>query len=131
MTRISSTMDHTPVDATPRKRLTLAERLTILARQDDLCAGCRETLIWTVIDGKSVYGPMIDEHIVPLWSGGSNDLSNRELRCVPCAKAKTRKEATERAKVMRIQAKLKPRDQWPKAAPIRSRGFQRRQWGEG
>ncbi len=77
-----------PVEATPRKRLTAAEKATLLERQQRNCACCNESLIWDIIDGKPVYGPMIDEHIIPLELGGSNELANRELRCVPCAKQK-------------------------------------------
>lgn len=32
------------------------------------------------------------EHSIPLHRGGSNDLSNQRLRCLPCHKAKTRLE---------------------------------------
>ena len=45
----------------------------------------------------------MDEHIVPLFSGGSNDTGNRELRCKPCATVKTIAEAPGRAKVRRIE----------------------------
>lgn len=123
--QIASPSQREPVEATPRKRLTMAQRCEVLDRQHDLCAGCRETLIWAVVDGKAVYGPMIDEHIVPLELGGSNDLSNRELRCVHCAKAKTRKDHKDIAHVRRMR--LKDRGEFP--APkqkIKSRGFQRR-----
>jgi len=39
------------------------------------------------------------EHIVPLEDGGADDLSNKAAFSIPCAKAKTKVEATERAKV--------------------------------
>ena len=111
-----------PVDATPRQRLTLAQKTEILNRQHDLCAGCGESLIWIVIDGKSVYGPMIDEHIIPLELGGSNDLSNRELRCAPCAKAKTRQDRKDIAKVRR--QRLKHTGEFPEPVrKLKGRGF--------
>jgi 5-methylcytosine-specific restriction endonuclease McrA len=126
MTRIESSLVREPQEATPRQRLTPVQRVSILARQHDLCAGCNETLVWTVIEGKRVYGPMIDEHIVPLDLGGSNDLSNRELRCIPCAKAKTREDMKRIAKARRLRIKHGPPELRPKAQPIRSRGFQSR-----
>jgi 5-methylcytosine-specific restriction endonuclease McrA len=117
--------DREPSGPTPRKRLTAAERCTILDRQHDLCPGCRESLIWTVVDGKSVYGPMIDEHIIPLELGGSNDLSNRELRCIPCAKVKTKKDQKDIGHVRRMR--LKDQGEFPKARQtIRSAGFRKR-----
>lgn len=45
----------------------------------------------------------IDEHVEPLWLGGKNELSNRQLWCGPCAKPKTAREATQRAKVYRVR----------------------------
>lgn len=125
MSQVEPTFEREPLDATPRKRLTPSQKAEILERQHDLCAGCRETLIWTFIDGKPVYGPMIDEHIIPLELGGSNDLSNRDLRCVPCAKAKTRKDVKDIAHVRRMR--LKDRGEFPAAKQkLRGRGFDRR-----
>lgn len=121
-----------PLEATERKRLTAAEKATLLQRQQHRCAGpCQESLIWSVVDGKPVYGPMIDEHIIPLQLGGSNDLTNRELRCVPCAKEKTRADRKVIAKVARIHRRLAGQER-PKQK-IRSRGFPRDplHWKEG
>ena len=113
-----------PVEATPRKRLTACERATLLQRQQHRCAGpCQESLIGSVVDGKPVYGPMIDEHIIPLQLGGSNDLANRELRCVPCAKEKTRADRKTIAKVARIRRRLAGQERAKQK--IRSRGFPR------
>ena len=113
-----------PVEATPRKRLTTAERAAIQKRQQDRCAGrCRESLIWSVVDGRAIYGPMIDEHVIPLELGGANDLSNRELLCVPCAKEKTRADRKAIAKVARIRRRQAGQER-PKQK-IRSRGFPR------
>jgi len=42
-----------------------------------------------------------DEHIIPLKLEGSNDLSNREPWCVPCAKAKTRADRKAISEVAR------------------------------
>jgi 5-methylcytosine-specific restriction endonuclease McrA len=113
-----------PVAATIRKRLTGAERAVVLARQHHVCAGgCQQSLVWSVVDGKRVYGPMIDEHIIPLELGGSNELSNRELRCVPCAKEKTRADRKAIAKVARILRRASGQER--RKQKIRSRGFQR------
>jgi 5-methylcytosine-specific restriction endonuclease McrA len=113
-----------PVEATERKRLTLAEKATLLQRQQHRCAGpCGQSLIWSIVDGKPVHGPMIDEHVIPLQMGGSNDLSNRELRCVACAKEKTRADRKAIAKVARIHRRLAGQER-PKQK-IRSRGFPR------
>lgn len=122
MSQIAPSYEREPQGPTARKRLSAAERCTILDRQHDLCAGCKETLIWAMVDGKSVYGPMIDEHIIPLELGGSNDLTNRELRCVPCAKIKTRKDLKDIAHVRRMR--LKDQGDFPEAKQkIRGRGF--------
>lgn len=37
------------------------------------------------------------DHIVPLWAGGSDDESNKQLLCDECHDAKTKREATQRA----------------------------------
>jgi len=125
MSRIEPVMDREPLDATPRKRLTAAQKAEILDRQRDRCAGCKESLIWAVVDGKSVYGPMVDEHVIPLELGGSNDLSNRELRCVSCAKKKTRQDQKDIAHVRRMR--LKDRGEFPEARQkLRGRGFPKR-----
>ena len=113
-----------PVEATPRKRLTRAERVAILKRQEHRCAGpCEASLIWSWVEERPVYGPMIDEHIVPLELGGSNDLSNRELRCIDCAKEKTRADRKVIAKVARIRRRLAGEER--RKQKIRSRGFPR------
>jgi 5-methylcytosine-specific restriction endonuclease McrA len=83
-----------PLEPTPRKRLTSAQRFTLLERQNDRCPYCEEPLF-----GK----PMVDEHILPLELGGSNDLSNRALLCVPCAKAKTKDDHKRIAKARRLR----------------------------
>jgi 5-methylcytosine-specific restriction endonuclease McrA len=117
-------VDHEPVEPTPRRRLTRAERSLLLERQNDCCAGpCGKSLVWSVIDDRPVYGPMIDEHVIPLDLGGSNDLTNRELLCVPCAKQKTRADRTAIAKAARIRRREAGEE--PPKRQIRSRGFPR------
>jgi len=64
---------------------------------------------------------MIEEHVIPFQLGGSNDLSNRDLRCVLCAKEKTRADRKAIAKVAPIRRRLTGKER-PKQK-IRSRGF--------
>lgn len=37
------------------------------------------------------------DHVVPLWAGGSDDDANLEGLCVPCHRAKSAREAADRA----------------------------------
>jgi hypothetical protein len=82
---------------TPRKPLTRAQLAELVLSQMGKCASCGERLDF------AVKGKVVDEHIQPLFSGGSNETSNRELRCKPCATVKTSAEAPDRAKVRRIE----------------------------
>ena len=80
-----------------RKPLTRAQLATLILDQQGKCAACGSKLDF------AKKGQVVDEHIVPLFSGGSNDTRNRELRCKPCATVKTIAEAPGRAKVRRIE----------------------------
>jgi hypothetical protein len=80
-----------------RKPLTRAQLAELVLSQMGKCASCGERLDFA---GK---GKVVDEHIQPLFSGGTNETSNRELRCKPCATVKTSAEAPDRAKVRRIE----------------------------
>lgn len=84
----------TPPEA--RTTLTRKQYADIWLRQDGRCPCCTRKLI---------AGKVVDEHITPLWAGGSNDLSNRALYCDYCAGKKTGKEATERGKSRRARDK--------------------------
>ena len=113
-----------PVEATERRRLTAAQRAFLLQRQQHRCAGpCGQSPIWAIVEGKVIYEPMIDEHVIPLELGGSNDLTNRLLLCVPCAKRKTRVDRKAIAKAARIRRR-EAGEERPKRK-IRSRGFPR------
>lgn len=58
------------------------------------CGLCQECLR----QGRTSVGTVVD-HKVPLWKGGSDDDSNKELLCqTPCHDAKSAREATERAR---------------------------------
>jgi hypothetical protein len=80
-----------------RRPLTRAQLAELVLTQMGKCAACGERLDFA---GK---GQVVDEHIQPLFSGGTNETSNRELRCKPCATVKTSAEAPDRAKVRRIE----------------------------
>jgi hypothetical protein len=80
-----------------RRPLTRAQLAELVLSQMGKCAACGERLDFA---GK---GKVVDEHIQPLFSGGTNETSNRELRCKPCASVKTSAEAPDRAKVRRIE----------------------------
>lgn len=117
----SVSLKREPVPATPRQRLTGSQRSDILGRQQWRCCACPEPLVR--YDGSTrILLPMIDEHILPLELGGSNDLTNRELRCIPCARAKTKDDIKRIAKARRIR---KRETEGPKPSRIQSRGFQK------
>lgn len=79
-----------PYSVTPRKQLTNAQRLRMFLDADGKCAICGER-----INGVR---EAWDEHMTPLWLGGSNEMWNRKPVHVRCAQQKTSKEATDRAK---------------------------------
>lgn len=107
------------VEATPRKRLTAHERDEILVRQGFNCAGCRFPLC-DYVGRTRILRAMVDEHIVPLWLGGSNDLSNREFTCEACAYRKTKDDISRIAKTKRLIRKhTEPRP----PSRFQSRGF--------
>lgn len=83
-----------------RKPLTRKQRAELFLRQDGKCPNCGQRL--EIKGGRPV---CIDEHVNPLWRGGSNDLANRELWCIPCTRPKTKQESVERAKGNRVRDK--------------------------
>jgi 5-methylcytosine-specific restriction endonuclease McrA len=109
-------------DTFPRQRLSAMERRTLLNRQNFRCAVCPELLVIEV-GGQRLLAAMVDEHVIPLALGGSNDLANRELRCPACAKAKTSRDLKAILKVRRIRRRQLGED--PRKSKIRSRGFPR------
>ena len=84
----------------PRERLTRKQYAALFLRQDGKCGCCGQKLV--LKGGQPV---CVDEHLNPLWRGGSNDLNNRELWCNPCTKPKTAREATDRSDVYRKRDK--------------------------
>ena len=79
-------------EATQRKRgwAGVQDRNRIRNRDCGLCQECKR-------QGRVALGSAVD-HIVPLWKGGSDDPTNKELLCAPCHDAKTAREAGERAR---------------------------------
>lgn len=69
-----------PISRERRRKLSRIEFAQLMLAQDGRCPACGERLRADQI---------IDEHIVPLSQGGSNDLSNRALFCTGCAREKT------------------------------------------
>lgn len=75
------------------QRITGNTRVAVIKRlareRPRLCAECYRS-------GMVRLGQELD-HIVPLWSGGSNDECNLQWLCKPCHADKTAREAAERA----------------------------------
>ena len=103
-----------------RKPLTRLQFARLALEQEGKCACCGERL--------DFHKPrqIVDEHVQPLFSAGSNEMDNRQLWCVTCATEKTRKEAPSRAKVRRFEGKKTQADKRKAAggSRIKSRGFQ-------
>ncbi len=98
-------MIHDPYRVEPRKPLTSKQRLQLLIDNGGRCCICGQPIVgfrqkWDDYDLRSI--PFVDEHCNPLWLSGTNAASNRGPAHVDCAREKTKKEATERAKSRRI-----------------------------
>jgi len=111
--------DRAPLPVETRKPLTRREFGLLIIQQDGKCGcGCGKKLDFTKPRR------VVDEHLVPLFSGGSNDLSNRALWDADCSKAKTSGEAGGRAKVRRFeQNKTQPEKRKRNGSKLQSRGF--------
>jgi 5-methylcytosine-specific restriction protein A len=110
-----------PVTIEPRKPLTRKQRVEAHDLHGGICCVCG----LPIPRGE----PFIDEHIIPLGIGGSNEQSNRGMAHLPCAKAKTRKDQNMIAKAARVRAKhlgIRKRG----GRKIRSRGFERKVYSE-
>jgi 5-methylcytosine-specific restriction endonuclease McrA len=80
-----------------RRRLSKAEKQEIQARCEGRCVDCR-----------APEGPFDYDHETPLWKGGEDHPRNMVIRCRGgCHKAKTAREAKDRAKEKRIKLKAK------------------------
>jgi 5-methylcytosine-specific restriction enzyme A len=87
-------MTHDPYAVTPRKPLTAKQKLKLFVEHQGICCVCG-----LKIDGvKEAW----DEHVNPLWRGGTNEWKNRAVAHVKCARAKTSEESPERSKGERV-----------------------------
>ncbi len=82
----------------PRKPLTKLQRAKLFAEHCGVCVICK-----TQIDAPKQ--KWIDEHIIPLSRGGTNDWSNRGPAHEDCATEKTSVDKAGLAKDRRIYAK--------------------------
>ena len=99
-----------------RKPLTKKQRVQLFFDRKGECCICRGNI--------HVNEKWIDEHIIPLAMGGTNDWENRGCAHVDCAKGKTKVDVKQIAKAKRIEAKFIGAEQ-PKTK-ITSRPFQSR-----
>ncbi len=86
-----------PVIPEKRKPLTRKQRVEAHDRHGSICCVC----LGPIAPGE----PFIDEHVIPLALGGSNDASNRGMAHIACAKIKTRRDQNMIAKAIRMRAK--------------------------
>ena len=102
-----------------RKPLTRLQFARLALEQEGKCACCGERLDFSPRQ-------IVDEHLHPLADGGGNEITNRALYCYECAKGKTVKEVTPRARSLRYAEGRTQYDKRKKAggSRIRSRGFQ-------
>lgn len=99
-----------------RKPLTRKQFLFLCIEQGGKCACPCGVKLQPMTEG------VIDEHLIALELGGTNDIKNRALYRTPCAKAKTAtKDAPAIGKVRRIEARLNGTRRARK--PIPSRPF--------
>lgn len=122
-----------------RKPLTRRETIELAVRQAGKCGcGCAVKL-------NALTEGVIDEHLISLAAGGTNDLANRALFRSPCATAKTKGDKAVIGSVRRIEARdngtrrarrpiPKAKNAWPPrgSQKLQSRGFDKpRGMGEG
>lgn len=106
------------VEIEPRRVLTRREVIELAVRQSGRCAcPCGEKL-------DALREGCVDEHRIALALGGTNDLSNRELWRLPCAKAKTAgKDAPAIAKCKRLVARAEGTRRLRKPIPSRANAW--------
>ena len=86
-----------PVIPEKRKPLTRRQRVKAHDLHGGVCCVCQSA----IAPGE----PFIDEHIIPIALGGSNDRSNRGIAHIACAKVKTARDQKMIAKSLRVRAK--------------------------
>ncbi len=80
-----------------RKPLTRNQRAAMHDAHGSKCVVCLEPI--------PAGEPFIDEHVIPLGLGGTNDMSNRGPAHVGCAKKKTQRDLKILAKAKRVRAR--------------------------
>ena len=90
-------MTHNPYYVEPRKPLTPKQKLEMFIRYGGICCICGGK-----IDGVR---EAWDEHVNPLWLSGDNSAENRAPAHDKCARRKSAKEASDRAKGRRVAEK--------------------------
>lgn len=89
-------MTRPDVQPIKRKPLTKLEFARLAVEQKGKCAKCGVKLTFEPHQVR-------DEHIISLFGGGTNDLSNRELWCVECTKAKDKADSARHAKIRHLR----------------------------
>lgn len=87
----------TPVIPEKRQRLSRNQRAKMHDEHGSICVVCR----FPIPAGQ----PFIDEHVIPLEMGGSNEQYNRGPAHVQCAKIKTQRDQKMIAKAKRRRLK--------------------------
>lgn len=85
----------TDVGTTKRKPLTPTQRLKLFEAHKGLCGLCGAPI--------KAGEQWIDEHIIPLGLGGSNDMENRAPVHVQCAHSKTHGKNGDAAKIAKAK----------------------------
>lgn len=95
----------------PRKPLTKLQRAKLFAEHDGICCICK-----TKIDAPRE--KWIDEHVIPLSRGGTNDMDNRGPAHERCATVKTKADKAGLAKDRRLYANHIGAKDKPKGRPM-------------
>lgn len=121
MSRVSP-QDHEPVDPPKRAKLTPPQRARLLLAYKGRCARCQQ---------KIMDGEWEANHTTPLFQLREGDPQEFEPVHKTCHRELTDgQHAKDNAKLRRLIAKQKPREEWPATQKIRSQGFRKRQWGQ-
>lgn len=86
-----------PVIPEPRQKLSRNQRAKLHDMHGSICVVCRFPI--------PAGDPFIDEHVIPLELGGSNEYYNRGPAHIQCAKTKTQRDQTMIAKAKRQRLK--------------------------
>jgi 5-methylcytosine-specific restriction endonuclease McrA len=73
-----------------RKPLTAKQKQALYAKQDGICARCKEF---------TAYSQMTDDHTIPISKGGTNQLWNRRLVCSNCNSSKNDNMPIQESKI--------------------------------